>query len=122
MKQGKFTHANAAPLEIEIRNLYNDIYELSATDDVNLVEVERVDSDNESETISEYQYYLYFETVKADGYEEIVSALVELKYTHGDEISLMRKGMLGIDDEEYNQYLAYVTACKSAAKEYFGIE
>ena len=58
MKQGKFTHANAAPLEIEIRNLYNDIYELSATDDVNLVEVERVDSDNESETISEYQYYL----------------------------------------------------------------
>ena len=52
----------------------------------------------------------------------MVSALVELKYTHGDEISLMRKGMLGIDDEEYNQYLAYVTACKSAAKEYFGIE
>lgn len=122
MKQGKLTHASETPLEIEIRNLYNDVYELSAADDIQTIEVERADLGDEPEVITEYQYNLYLGTVKADGYEDIVSALVELKYTHGDEISLMRKGMLDIDDEEYNQYLAYVTACKNAAKEYFGIE
>lgn len=122
MKQGKLTHASEAPFEIEIRNLYNDIYELSAVDDIQAVEVERVGLGDEPEAITEYQYNLYLGTVKANGYEDIVSALVELKYTHGDEIALMRKGMLDIDDEEYNQYLIYVTACKCAAKQFFGIE
>ena len=122
MKQGQLTHASEAPFEIEIRNLYSDVYELVAADDIHTVEVERVGSDNEPEVITEYKYNLYLGTVKASGYEDVVSALVELKYTHGDEISLMRKGMINIDDEEYNQYLIYVTACKCAAKQFFGID
>ena len=28
MKQGQLTHASEAPFEIEIRNLYSDVYEL----------------------------------------------------------------------------------------------
>ena len=67
-------------------------------------------------------YRLYLETVSVDNYDDMVSALVALKYTPGDEISLMRKGITDSENEEYAVYLAYVTACKTFAREYYGVQ
>lgn len=121
MKQGELTYASEQPLELEIHNLYSDVYELTATDNVEVVQNDYIDENGETVKADAFKYNFYLSTVQASGYEEIVSALVELKYTHGDEISLMRKGISNDSDEEYLNYLEYVSKCKLVAKRFFGL-
>lgn len=75
--------------------------------------------ENNDKQVTEYQYTLYSAVKIVSGYEEAVEALIELKYSHGDEISLMRKGMANHDDAEYVSYIEYVGLCKECAREYF---
>ena len=59
-------------------------------------------------------------TVTLDGYEAAAAALIGLKYSTGDEFSLMRKGLSDPANEEYVEYIDYVERCKSFARGYFG--
>ena len=52
----------------------------------------------------------------------MVAALVDLKYSMADEISLMRKGIADPQNAEYVAYTEYVNACKDFARELYSIE
>ena len=70
----------------------------------------------------EYSYVLYANRAKIRTYEEMVAALVDLKYSTADEISLMRKGIADPQNVEHVAYMEYVNACKDYARKMYGIE
>lgn len=119
MKAGNIARAVNSPQQFDINHLFGNVYELTHTDNIHKVTVTDRESDKKR---TEYEYSLYLETVSVDNYDDMVSALVALKYTLGDEISLMRKGITDSENEEYAVYLAYVTACKTFAREYYGVQ
>ena len=118
MKAGNIARAATLPQQFDINHLFGNLYELTHTDNAKKISV--TDSETEKKR-TEYEYTLYLETVSVSGYEEMVSALVALKYTPGDEIALMRKGIADSEDAEYTAYIAYVADCKAAAKTYYGV-
>ncbi len=119
MKAGTIARAANSPQQFDINHLFGNVYELTHTDNAQKVTVTDPESNKKH---TEYEYSLYLETASVDNYDDMVSALVALKYTPGDEIALMRKGITDSEDAEYTAYLAYVTACKASAKSYYGVE
>lgn len=120
MKQGILTHSDTRPQSLFLRNIHADIYELSAAE--NIKETAAHDCDEmQTAPAVQYEYILFADTRKLSGYEDAVAALIGLKYTTGDEFSLMRKGMTDTQNVEYTAYLAYVAACKICARAAFGI-
>lgn len=115
MKQSVLTQAASAPQEFDIKRLHGDVYDISHAENV----AEVVSGEDEQ---TQYEYDLFFGRVIAKGYEDIVNALVGLKYATADEIAVNRKGMGDRNDADYTAYLAYVKACKDYAREYFGVE
>lgn len=119
MKAGTIARAANSPQQFNINHLFGNVYELTYTENAQKVTVTENESNKKH---TEYEYSLYLETVSIGGYDEMVSALVALKYTPGDEIALMRKGIADSENDEYAAYIAYVAACKTAAKTYYGVE
>lgn len=117
MRRGTITQARQSPRTIEVIPLKNGQYDLSATDTISSIQV-----NGENGQHTEYSYTLYAKRAKVGTYEEMVAALVDLKYSMADEISLMRKGISGPQDAEYVAYMEYVNACKDFARELYGIE
>lgn len=115
MKVGVKTQSTVKPSQFNVNNLFNGEKELFYADEV--VEVEKETEQGEKEIL--YDYVQYFCSCKFSTYEELVSSLVGLKYSTGDEISLMRKGIQNEDDLEYVEYVDYVNDCKIFAKQYF---
>lgn len=118
MKAGTIARAASLPQQFNVNRLYGNVYELAHTDNVSEVTLQATDNEPER---TEYEYSLYLERVSVENYDDMVSALVGLKYTQGDEISLMRKGISDSANEEYVAYIAYVADCKSAARSYYGV-
>ena len=117
MKHGIKTQAVAQPKQFYIAALGNGAWEIAYTENAVLVEMEQGDK-----PVRAWEYDDYREQAEFNGYEGAVSALIGLKYTTSDEISVNRKGMDDRNDADYVAYLAYVKACKDYAREYFGVE
>lgn len=117
MRRGTITQARHVPRKIEAIPLKNGQYDLSATDAISRIQV-----NDESGQYTEYSYTLYANRAKIGTYEEMVAALVGLKYSMADEISLMRKGIADPQNAEYVAYTEYVNACKVYARGLYGIE
>lgn len=112
MKTGNLTKSAVKPeTAFEIKKLNEQTTEISYVENVSEVAV----TDEEGER-TEYEYTLYLGSTSAQTYDDIVSALVGLKFTSGDEIALMRKGMTDSTNEEYTAYVEYVENCKVYAR------
>lgn len=122
MKAGIPTRAVSKPSPLEMHKLFGNYYELNAADDITELIVSDIGHDDEPATErTEYAYTLYQNAQEVENYDDAVSALVRLKYTSGDEIALMRKGITDASNAEYAAYLEYVEQCKAAARSAFGI-
>lgn len=120
MKVGTKTQSTVQPEKFSINELADGKLELALCE--NIVEVERMsEMDGEQVVENGYEYDLLLETCKVNTYEELVDALVGLKYSYGDEFALIRKGTSNSRNSEYVNYIAYVDECKSFAKQYLGI-
>lgn len=119
MKAGNIARAISLPQQFSIYHLFGNMYELTHTDNAKKVTVTDRETDKKH---TEYEYSLYLETVSVGNYDDMVSALVALKYTPGDEIALMRKGIADSENSEYAAYIAYVADCKAFAKNYYGVK
>lgn len=117
MKVGTKTKSTVQPDKFSVNALGADSYELSLCE--NIVETERItETDGENLVEKLYEYNLTLEVHKIKSYEELVSALVSLKYSYGDEFALMKKGIVNSYNDEYVNYISYVNDCKSFAKQY----
>ena len=117
MRRGTITQARQSPCAIEVISLKNGQCDLIATDTISRIQV-----NDESGQHTKYSYTLYANRAKIGTYEEMVAALVDLKYSMADEISLMRKGIADPQNAEYVAYTEYVNACKDFARELYSIE
>lgn len=123
MKAGISTRATRKPSPLEMRKLFGKYYELIATDNITELTVAD-DNYGDAELATEhteYSYALYQSAQEVENYDDAVSALVRLKYTNGDEIALMRKGIADASNAEYAVYLDYVEQCKATARNVFGV-
>ena len=118
MKVGTKTQSTLQPDKFSVNALGEDTYELSLCE--NVVETEQViEMDGENLVEKLYEYNLTLEVNKIKSYEELVSALVSLKYSYGDEFALMKKGFRNAQDEEYLDYESYVDECKVFSRQYW---
>lgn len=118
MKVGTKTQSTVQPDKFSVNALGEDTYELSLCE--NIVETEQViEMVGENLVEKLYEYNLTLEVHNIKSYEELVSALVSLKYSYGDEFALMKKGIINSYDDEYVNYVSYVNDCKSFAKQYW---
>lgn len=119
MRVGNKTQCVEKPSEFNINKLFGNTYELSHLSDIEEITVKREDTEVEEK---QFAYTLYIGTMEINNYEEMVAALVGLKYTISDEIALLKKIQNGVDKIEILSYNEYVEKCKQVAREYWGIE
>lgn len=112
MKAGSNTLSTIMPPNLSMKRLFGDLFELEANADIKEVIIKHED---EEEVQFEYVHFEYQSHIKT--YDEAVSSLVGLKYSTGDEIALMRKGIAEPQSEEYTDYTTYVENCKTYAKQ-----
>lgn len=116
MKVGTRTQSTIQPDKFSFNHLFNGDVELMLCENIEAVEKERKE-DGKVVTETRYEYDMYLETHKVTTYEQLASALVGLKYAFGDEIALMKKGMINPKNEEFVAYNEFVSECKAFAKE-----
>lgn len=105
------------PQEFWVNKLFRNRYEIGYNENI-----EKIQKKFEDETVEEYKYDSYVDTVKLDTYDETVAALIALKYTFADEISMLKKLQKGTDITETTEYEIFVEKCKQFARDYWGIK
>lgn len=116
---GKQSFSADKPQELWINKLYNNIYEIGYNE--NITKEQKTIGEKEDEIIEEYKYDSYTNTVKLNTYDETVAALIALKYTFADEISMLKKIQGEKDSEETTVYEMFVERCKQYAREYWRV-
>lgn len=117
MKVGSKSRAMQSPARFNMQKLMNGTYALTYTEGAEEISVPGGES---GAVHTEYEYSEFCSVAQVDGYETAAAALVSLKYTYADEFALMRKGMADSTNAEYQEYVAYVEACKAFARTKFG--
>lgn len=116
MKQGTKTQSNVQPNAFSINVLTSGYAELYHNENITVQERQRENGGNTPVVEQEYTYDTYYGKCKLNSYDDLVDTLVGLKYTNGDEIALMRKGIKDGNNAEYLTYIAYVDSCKAFAR------
>lgn len=119
MKSGVLTQAIDKPVEgftIEKDGCGTHIQYI---ENINTIKIVNNDIDDKKETTTDaFEYVLYETTVIISTYEDLIKAMIALKYDIEDEIALMNNFMADPNNrEEYDTYRYYVGNCKDVAKD-----
>jgi ABC-type Fe3+/spermidine/putrescine transport system ATPase subunit len=101
------------PQEIQVRKLSGNLYEFIGNFNITSKQIER---DNELVTV--YESDLVHITSNVENRNDMIVALIRLRYTQDAEFAVINKGIANAQDEEYLQYRNYVTLCKEQANVY----
>jgi len=102
------------PDDTAIRHLSGTIYELIGNE--NVTPKQKV---MDGEEVTVYESELTHITTSITRRDEMISALIRLRYTQDAEFALINKGILNPLNEEYVTYREFVTLCKSQANVYW---
>ena len=102
------------PDDTAIRHLSGTIYELIGNENVTSKQKVMVGKE-----VTVYESELTHITTSITRRDEMISALIRLRYTQDAEFALINKGILNAQDPEYVVYRAYVDVCKTQANIYF---
>lgn len=98
------------PDSTAIRRLSGTIYELIGNE--NVTPKQKVLDGKE---VTVYESDLTHITTSITRRDEMISALIRLRYTQDAEFALINKGIHNSNDVEYQAYRAYVNSCKVLA-------
>lgn len=98
------------PDDTAIRHLSGTIYELIGNE--NVTPKQKV---LDGEEVTVYESDLTHITASITSRDEMISALIRLRYTQDTEFALINKGIQNSEDVEYQEYRAYVNSCKVLA-------
>jgi hypothetical protein len=73
----------------------------------------------EDEQVAVYNSDMTHLTVRINSRDEMISALIRLRYTQDAEFALINKGILNAQDDKYIKYRQYVELCKSQSNIYY---
>lgn len=102
------------PDDTAIRHLSGTIYELIGNENVTPKQ-----KTMEGEEVTVYESDLTHITTSISRKDEMISALIRLRYTQDAEFALINKGITNSEDAEYIAYRAYVQLCKEQANTYY---
>jgi len=102
------------PDDIAIRHLSGTIYELIGNE--NVTPKQKV---LDGEEVTVYESELTHITTSITRRDEMISALIRLRYTQDDEFALINKGIQNSEDVEYKAYRSYAALCKTQSNVYW---
>jgi len=103
------------PDDTAIRHLSGTIYELIGNE--NVTPKQKV---LDGEEVTVYESDLTHITTSITRRDEMISALIRLRYTQDAEFALINKGIQNPLNEEYVSYRNYVELCKEQSNTYYG--
>lgn len=103
------------PDDTAIRHLSGTIYELIGNE--NVTPKQKV---LDGEEVTVYESDLTHITTSITRRDEMISALIRLRYTQDAEFALINKGIQNPLNEEYVTYRNYVELCKGQSNTYYG--
>jgi len=106
--------STSSPQEIQVRKLSGNLYEFIGHTNITQEVINR-----EDEQVAVYNSDMTHLTVRINSRDEMISALIRLRYTQDAEFALINKGILNPLNEEYVTYREFVTLCKSQANVYW---
>ena len=102
------------PDDTTIRHLSGTIYELIGNE--NVTPKQKI---MDGEEVTVYESELTHITTSITRRDEMISALIRLRYTQDAEFALINKGIANSTNTEYITYRAYVETCKTQANTYW---
>lgn len=106
--------STSSPQEIQVRKLSGNLYEFIGHTNITQEVINR-----EDEQVAVYNSDMTHLTVRINSRDEMISALIRLRYTQDDEYALINKGISDKDNAEYVAYRQYVSLCKEQSLVYF---
>jgi hypothetical protein len=102
------------PDDTTIRHLSGTIYELIGNE--NVTPKQKI---MDGEEVTVYESELTHITTSITRRDEMISALIRLRYTQDAEFALINKGIQNSEDVEYKAYRSYVALCKTQSNVYW---
>jgi hypothetical protein len=106
--------STSSPQEIQVRKLSGNLYEFIGHTNITQEVINR-----EDEQVAVYNSDMTHLTVRINSRDEMISALIRLRYTQDAEFALINKGIANSTNTEYITYRAYVETCKTQANTYW---
>jgi hypothetical protein len=106
--------STSSPQEIQVRHLSGTIYEIIGNE--NVTPKQKI---MDGEEVTVYESELTHITTSITRRDEMISALIRLRYTQDAEFALINKGIANAQDEEYLRYRNYVNLCKEQSMIYY---
>ncbi|NCD07279.1 MAG: hypothetical protein EOL97_14295 [Spirochaetia bacterium] len=102
------------PDDNSVRYLSGTIYELIGNENI-LEKLKTVDGDE----VTVYESNMTHITASISKREDMIVALIRLRYNLDDEFALINKGIEDSQNQDYMNYRSYVGLCKEQALIYF---
>ena len=106
--------STSIPQDLQVRKLSGNIYEFIGHTNITQETIMRDD-----EQVTVYNSDMVHITTRINSRDEMISALIRLRYTQDAEFALINKGIQDSTNVEYVAYRAYVTTCKAQADIYY---
>ena len=107
--------ATSSPQDLQVRKLSGNLYEFIGHTNITQETIIRDD-----EQVTVYNSDMVHITTRINSRDEMISALIRLRYTQDAEFALINKGIADSTNVEYVAYRAYVETCKTHANTYWG--
>ncbi len=108
------SEATSLPQEIQIRKLSGNLYEFIGNHNITSKQIQR-----DSETVTIYESDLVHITSKVESRDDMIVALIRLRYTQDTEFAVINKGIANSLDSDYVSYRGYVEMCKGQSAIYY---
>ena len=102
------------PDDTAIRHLSGNLYEFIGHQNVVQEVIER-----DGEQVTVYNSDMTHITSRINSRDDMIVALIRLRYTQDAEFALINKGIANANDTEYIAYRDYVATCKTHASIYY---
>ena len=106
--------ATSSPQEMQVRHLSGNLYEFIGHTNITQETIMRDD-----EQVTVYNSDMVHITTHINSRDEMIAALIRLRYTQDAEFALINKGIADSTNTEYIAYRNYVTICKAQADIYY---
>ena len=103
-----------SPQEMQVIHLSGNLYEFIGHENIVPTTIKR-----DGKQVTVYNSDMTHLTERINSRDEMISALIRLRYTQDAEFALINKGILNPLNEEYVTYREFVTLCKSQANVYW---
>ena len=106
--------STSSPIEMQVRHLSGNLYEFIGHQNIVQEVIERDD-----EQVTVYNSDMTHLTERINSRDDMIVALIRLRYTQDAEFALINKGIADSTNVEYVVYRAYVETCKTHASIYY---